>query len=332
MRRGLAAALLLLLVGTGAASAQRDVAAGAGGPWVFLATPELRPLAVRLHEIAVNAPPLPALPADVLAGEEPIRIALAESEAAFDSLTAGAAPDWGAGVAFPQRGFIVLPAYASPRGNVGELPTVLRHELAHVALERYLSPAAIPRWFTEGYASWAAGQLDFEAGWILRLSFLTGRAPPLDSLILGWPAGAADARVAYLLSASAVQWLHERGGDRVLALFLERWKASGRFEASLRATYGLTLGQFERYWIESVRRRYGWLVFFAQASVAWAMLTLLVLVLFVIRRRRDRKRLEGLRETEPPDAPAYWLGEPATPAGQDRPDSAQPDEAARPDA
>jgi hypothetical protein len=207
---------------------------------------------------------------------------------------------------------------------MGDLPIVLRHEIAHVALERMLSPAAVPRWFTEGYATWAAGQLDLEAGWLLRLAFVTGRAPPLDSLVLGWPAGAADARVAYLLSASAVQWLHERGGDRALGLFFQRWKENGRMEIALRSTYGLTLGQFERYWIRSVRRRYGWLVFFAQASVAWTILTLIVLLMFVQRRRRDRQRMQRLRDNEPPDAPAYWLDDERTGGSADPPPDGAP--------
>jgi hypothetical protein len=191
---------------------------------------------------------------------------------------------------------------------MGDLPSVLRHEVAHIALHRFVHPAAVPRWFSEGYATWAAGQLDFEAGWMLRLAFVTGTAPPLDSIVLGWPRSAAGARVAYLLSASALDWLHDRGGDRSLGILFERWKGSG-FEPALRQTYGLTTGQLERYWGRSVRRRYGWLLFFAQASVAWAMLSIFVVALYLIRRRRDRLRLADLQRREPPDRPAFWLGE-----------------------
>jgi hypothetical protein len=255
---------------------------------------------------------LPALPPDILTSGDTIAIIVAPDESRFAEFTGGRAPDWGAGVALPERRLIILPAYGSSRGNVQDLPSVLRHELAHVALHDFLDPAPVPRWFTEGYATWAAGQLDAEAGWILRLAFLTGRAPPLDSLILDWPAHSADARVAYLLSASAVSWLHERGGERALRLFLERWKETGSIEDALRANYGLTLGQLERYWSQSVRRRYGWLLFFAQTSVAWALLTMLALALFVIRRRRDRRKLARLRESELPDDPAWWTESPET--------------------
>ncbi len=286
------------------------------GSLTFLTWPGLEGVVDRLVQGIDLARPLPALPPDVLAGAGQIRVYLAPDEARFRDLTGGRAPDWGAGVANPDDGIIVLPVYASSRGNVQDLPRVLRHELAHVALHRYVHPAAVPRWFSEGYATWAADQLDTEAGWILRLAFLTDRAPRLDSLVLDWPDQSTDARVAYLLTASAVDWLHDRGGERALRLFLDRWKRDGNFERALRATYGLTVGQLERYWGQSVRRRYGWLLFFAQSTVAWAILAVIAVALVILRRRRDRGRLERLRETEPPDTPAYWAGEvPADPSG-----------------
>jgi hypothetical protein len=279
------------------------------GNLVFRAWPGTVPLAETLLRRVGNEP-LPGLPLDVLRGPPDIQILLPGDEATFDSITGGRTPDWGAGVALPDQGIIVLPAYVSSRGTLPELPRVLRHELAHVALQRHVGAARVPRWFSEGYATWAAGQLDADAGWILRLAFLLGRAPPLDSLTLTWPEGAADARVAYLLSASAVEYLHANGGDRVLGIFLDRWRESGNFEGALRGTYGLTLEQLEHFWGRSVRRHYGWLLFFAQATVLWAVFTVVVLILWMIRKRRDRQRLERLRATEPPDDPAYWMPEP----------------------
>jgi len=242
--------------------------------------------------------PLPGLPVDALEVGPPIRVYLAPDAERFRRLTGGRAPEWGAGVALPQSGVVVLPGYGSARGATGNLPRVLRHELAHVVLYRHVAPARVPRWFSEGYATWAAGQLDPEAGWILRLAFLAGSAPQLDSLTIAWPAGQVDARIAYLLSASVLAYLHDRGGDRVLGIFLAEWKASGELDDALRGTYGLTLGQLERHWSRDVRRRYGWLVFLAQTTVIWSIVAILVIVLSAARRRRDRARLERLREQD----------------------------------
>lgn len=272
--------------------------------------------------LAGTVRPLPVLPANILDAPPAIEVQLAPDEERFAALTGGRAPDWGAGVAFPESGVIVLPAYASGRGGTHTLDQVLRHELAHVALQRFVGGSRVPRWFSEGYAVWAAGQLDPDAGWFLRLAFVTGRAPPLDSLILGWPAGAIDARVAYLLSASAVRWLHEQGGDRVFSIFLNEWRETSDFEGALRQVYGLNLGTLERDWSRSVRRRYGWLLFLAQTAVIWTIIGTLLLVLVIIRRRRDKARMARLVASEIPDDPAYWLTpehpppeDPAQPAG-----------------
>lgn len=316
--RILATALIGLLGSTGVAAQEERTTAGEV-EFVFDAAD--RGLADALAAVALSFRP-PVLPDTIFEGEPRVVIYLARDEAAFDTLTESRAPDWGAGVAFPGTGKIVLPAFASRRGGEHGLGQVLLHELAHVALQRYVRPAQVPRWFSEGYATWSAGQFDSEAGWLLRLAFLTGRAPPLDSLVLGWPVGGMDARVAYLLSASAVTWLHENGGDRAFAIFLERWRVSRHFEGSLRATYGLTLGQLEEYWAQDVRRRYGWLLFLAQSVVIWAIIAVMVLTMVIIRKRRNREKLERLRASEPPDDPAYWL-EHATDLGGHKRDPGQ---------
>jgi hypothetical protein len=249
----------------------------------------------------------PALPPDILDHGVPVDVFLAPDPARWDSLTGGRAPDWGAGVAFPHLNVIVIPGYVSGRGGTHTLPQVLRHELAHVALQRALPGVAIPRWFNEGYATWSAGQFDADAGWLLRVAFLSNRAPPLDSITLHWPLLAADARLAYLLSATAVQYLHSLGTDQTFERFLQQLAEHGDFERALREVYIVSSTQFERLWRAHVRRSYGWLQFLAQSMFIWLLITLLVLALFVIRRRRDRRRLEQLLATEPPDEPAYWI-------------------------
>jgi hypothetical protein len=252
----------------------------------------------------------PGLPADILARGADVNVFIAPDPARFDSLTGGRAPDWGAGVAVPQRGLVFLPGYVSERTGTHRLPQILRHELAHIALQRYLGDAAVPRWFNEGYATWSAGQFDADAGWLLRVAFVTGRAPPLDSLTLHWPLLHADARIAYLLSASAMRYLYSLGSPETFERFLSSWSRSGSFEQALRTVYILSSPQFERLWRQHVRRTYGWLQLFAQTLFVWLVISLLVLALFVIRRRRDRRNLERLRQTELPDEPAYWLAEP----------------------
>jgi hypothetical protein len=267
------------------------------------------------------------LPDDILSRGIDVNVYIAPDPARFDSLTGGRAPSWGAGVAMPALGMVVVPGYVSERTGTHTLPRIVRHELAHIALQRFLGDALIPRWFNEGYATWSAGQLDTDAGWLMRLAFATGRAPPLDSLTLDWPLLAADARMAYLLSASATQYLYSLGSPETFELFLVRWAGTGSFEQSLREVYVLASPQFERLWRRHVKRSYGWLQLVVQSLFIWLIISLLVLVLFLVRRRRDRTRLLRLRETEPPDHPSYWMDPPDPPAPSEAPDPPEPPDA-----
>lgn len=273
-------------------------------------------LAQRLGEVTVGAPPLPALPPEVLT--RPVHIYLARDERSFARLSGGNPPEWGAGIAILGPGVerIVLPAYSTSRVTTADLPRVLRHELAHVALQRWMGDARVPRWFHEGYSRWAAGELDFEAAWQLRLAFALGDVPPLDSLGLEWPGGRLDARIAYLLSASAIDYLVAEGGVEGLRRMLERWRASGDLDQAMRATYGVTVPQFEEHWRTHVRSRYGWALVLTHSAVFWAIAALLLVLLVLQRRRRDRRRLERMSASDPPDTPDWWndpLREPPPP-------------------
>ncbi|HKJ92306.1 MAG TPA: hypothetical protein VJ957_04015, partial [Longimicrobiales bacterium] len=222
---------------------------------------------------------------------------------------------------------VVLPTFAWSRMSNADLYTTLRHELAHVALHRYVAPARVPRWVDEGYARWAAGEWDYEAIWQLRLAFVFQRTPPLDSLTLEWPAGEANARVAYLLATSAFEHLAGLAGEHGLDVLFRRWQQTRSFDQALRTTFGITVGQFEKDWVHDVRTRYAWPLFLAHSIVFWAFGAVLVLVLFMLRKRRDRAKLEQMRATEPPDEPAFWLeGDEPPPFQQEGPAAAERDE------
>ena len=268
--------------------------------------PESRALAERVLGAFERLPALPGLPAQAALD---VTVVLAADESAFNAAVGATVPEWGAAVARPADGLIVIPAYASNRSRGRDLPELIRHEWAHVALGRYLDGLRVPNWFHEGYAEWASGGFDASEGWRLRLLLALGRAPPLDSLTLAWPSDRASADVAYLLSASAVEYLAGASGPSGLSVFLESWRARGSFESAFRSTFGLTTGQFEVDWITYVKRRYGWLLVISHSLLFWTITVALLIVLVWIRRRRTRERLARLRAGDPPEAPAYWDAE-----------------------
>jgi hypothetical protein len=178
----------------------------------------------------------------------PLRLIVVPDGRRLDSLTAGRAPAWGAAVALPGERIIVL------RADAGDLFATLRHELAHLALHQAVT-VRVPLWFDEGYASWAAGEWDRLGALELNLAVVRGEVPDLRSLdgALRGSAGTADA--AYALAVSAVTELARRNPSQSLAPLLDRLKAGDDFEASVLATTGLTMLQFEREWRRVLRQR-----------------------------------------------------------------------------
>ena len=266
----------------------------------------------RALAILERNPWLPGLPRDV-----PRRavIFLAPDQARFDALTGGRVPHWGAGVAIPSRDRIVIPLFSQPWTGQGSEDRTLLHEWAHLGLHDHLQGLRIPRWFDEGYAQWSSGGWDRNSAWRLRLSLAGGGAPPLDSISLSWPRERGEAELAYLLAATAVSYLVEGSGERGLELFLARWREMGSFEEAFRRTFGITTGTFERQWLEHVKRRFGWVLVLSQSFVFWVLLGMALLVLFRIRKKRDRERMAQLRATELPDTPAWWGPPPHPPIG-----------------
>lgn len=248
---------------------------------------------------------LPGLPGGLPAK---VTAVLTHSSAAFDQVTGGQVPEWRAGVAIPDLDVLVIPlreglSVADPRSR-----SVLRHEWAHLGLHQALPDLRIPRWFDEGYAQWAAGGWDSSQAWRLRVLIALGKAPPLDSLSLTWPRDRASADAAYLLAASAVSYLLGDSGARGLEIFLDRWRRERTFDGALRATFGVTTGQFEDDWRKHVKDRYGWLYVASHSAALWSILALVLLLMMRVRQRRNRESMAHLRAGELPDAPAYWLG------------------------
>lgn len=248
---------------------------------------------------------LPGLPDTIPAG---VHAVLAHTDAAFDELTGGVVPEWRAGVAIPSANMLILPTGDGPRVLDPEGLRTLRHEWAHLGLHTVLGDLRVPRWFDEGYAQWASGGFDAAQAWRLRALLAVGRAPPIDSLTLRWPAERQEADIAYLLAASAVTYLLEPSGERGLEIFLDRWQAERSFDEALRLTFGVTPGQFEEDWREHVETRYGWLLVLSHSAVFWALLALVLILMVRIRRTRNREKLAELRAREGPDQPAYWDG------------------------
>lgn len=216
----------------------------------------------------------------------PLRLILVPDGRRLDSLSSGRAPAWGVAVAVPGARTILL------RADAENLYATLRHELAHLALHQAIS-IRVPLWFDEGYASWAAGEWERLGALELNLAVVRGAIPDLTGLDGALRGSVTTADAAYALAVSAVTELARRNPSGSLGPLMQRLRSGEDFEASVQATTGLTLPQFEREWRSSLRRRYSlatWLL----AGGGWGLIALCLWALLRRRRKADQVRRAAL--------------------------------------
>ena len=219
-------------------------------------------------------------------------LAVAPDAARFRQWVGPNAPEWGAAIAFPESRRIVMQGRRAG-SDAGDPLVVVRHELAHLALHEALGDLP-PRWFDEGYASWAAGEWSRDETLEANVSLAIRGMPSLDELEDGFVHGAGQAEASYALAYRAVAELAALDPDRGLTLFFQYWKQTGKFDPAVRQAYGMTAAAFEKRWQERTRRRYGALALFADLTLTTVLFLAILLPLYVVRRRRDRRRMELL--------------------------------------
>lgn len=262
------------------------------GRFTVAAAPHDMVLARSLLRSALARDTFPGLPRP----RSPVLVVVAPDRESFRALVGPRAPEYGVAIAFPSEQRIVMQGRRSGSA-VGDPVQVLRHELAHLALHEVLG-GDVPRWFDEGYASFAAGEWGREEVLLTNVALAWRGVPSLEALEQAFHGGKGRAAAAYALAYRAVAELAALDRERGLRLLFEYWQSSGSLDAALRQAFGLTLESFEEFWRQQTRRRYGVLSFFTDVAVAAALMTLLVVPLYVVRRRRQRLRLEALARAE----------------------------------
>ena len=262
------------------------------GRFAFTFSPRDRQLATSLAAQAIATDTFPGLPRPT----QRVMVTIAGDRRRFRELVGEATPDWGSAVAFPDARRIVLQGQ-SASAEAGDPTEVLRHELAHLALHEVLGNLP-PRWFDEGYASFAAGEWGRQEVLATNIALALGGMPTLDELDESFAGGATAAQSAYALAYSAVAELARIDGTRGLHLFFTYWRETGRLEGAMRQAFGMTVADFEKRWRQRTRRQYGALALVSNVALAGLLLLFVLTPFYVARRRRDRRRLEKMREAD----------------------------------
>jgi len=250
--------------------------------------PSERTLASTLLDAVIRADTFPGLPRP----RQHVLLAIAPDRARFREWVGPGAPEWGAAITFPASRRVIMQGKQGG-SEAGDPREVFRHELAHLALHEYLGDLP-PRWFDEGYASYAAREWRREDALAANLALVLRGTPTFDELDAEFEEGAATAQNAYALAYRAVVELAALDTARGLAPLFENWRAEGRLDRAVRRTFGITLDGYEAYWRQRTRRRYGALALVSDVTVGGLVLLVVILPLYLARRRRDRERMAAL--------------------------------------
>jgi len=249
-------------------------------------------LARSLLTEALRADTFPGLPRPQAA----VTLLLAPDAETFRAWVGPRAPEWGAAIAFPALQRIVMYG-RDAAAESGDPRLTLRHEIAHLALFEAVGPGT-PRWFDEGYASYAAGEWGRDQVIATSLGLVWRGIPSLAGLDSGFYAGSERAQRSYALAHRAVAELASLSPERGLGLLFEYWRAEGSFERALRRAHGMSSLDFEKHWRSRVRRQYGALALAADLSLLSIFLTVLLGPMWWQRRKRILRKLERMREAD----------------------------------
>jgi hypothetical protein len=225
-----------------------------------------------------------------------VLILIAPDRRRFAELIGPHAPEYGAAIAIPSEQRIVMQG-SRAGSDAGDPLVVLRHELAHLALHEAMGDIP-PRWFDEGYASFAAGEWGREEVITTNVALAWKGVPSLAALDSAFYGGAARASGAYALAHRAVVELAALDRERGLTLFFRYWRDSRDFDVAVRRAFTLTQAQFEERWRRLTRRRYGALAIFADFTIASVILLFLLVPLYMSRRKRNKERLAVMSAVE----------------------------------
>ena len=270
---------------------------------VFQAPEGLAPQIERLEKLS-PAELVPIM--DLLGLDEPgppIRVQLAKE----GSPEARRAPSWAVAYAIGGAGLVVLIPSRVPSYPDHTLETVLRHEIAHVLIDRAARRSSgapirnrggVPRWFNEGLAIYGSRDWGFEDRARLTVATFRREGLALSDLDRRFHGGSHSAAGAYALSAAFVRYLLDQHGPFVAARIFDQMTLGHAFDEAFRRAVGNTLAAEEAQFWRHLDIWNKWVPLLSSSTTLWMLITLLALWAFKRRRERDAELMAAWDEEE----------------------------------
>lgn len=226
-----------------------------------------------------------------------IDIVTIETQQQFDSLAGGRIPEWGAGAAIPDRGLILL-RQSMLNTYPGSTANLVQHELAHIALHHRVGGKRIPRFIDEGFASWFAGEWTFANVTTIAAAQLTHSLLPLRKIDEVNDFRLAKANLAYSQSYLVVFFIFQKFGELAFVDLLDALAKGMNTEDAFRSGLGVPLWSFEVEYRSFLSEKYTLLNILSDAMGLWVVLALVVIVGYIVLRRRRKDAIDRWKEEE----------------------------------
>jgi hypothetical protein len=214
-------------------------------------------------------------------------------------------PRWVAGVAHSPSGHIAI-ARHGPDGGPVDLETLLRHEMAHVALHRATGGVELPRWLHEGVAESFTDRVSLARAKALAGAVFGPGVPNVAGLEAKLRADdPVEVSVAYAAARDLVSFLRTRdvAGAKFRQLLSELRRGYGVEAAFVRA-YGLSIDELASTWQAGLPGRFVWYPLASSGGLPFFLVGPLVAWAWLRRRRVLKMSFDRLaREESPVDAP-----------------------------
>jgi len=200
------------------------------------------------------------------------------------------------GFAVPEKHLVVID-FTRIRNPI-KFRDILKHELCHLLIHKYVNRVPIPRWFDEGIAQWASnGMMDIvhdQKDALLPKAAFSDRIISLGALSKGFPEDPNALRLAYEESRSVIDYMIGIHGKAGLLEILGLMKEGIPLRKAVIQILGLPLYEIEEKWRASLKQNIAW---FAHLSyylyeILFALGGLIVVYGFIRALRKKRAYME----------------------------------------
>jgi hypothetical protein len=201
------------------------------------------------------------------------------------------APEWAAGLAYPELNIVILKAPAAALfGTIDPIRT-FRHELAHLTLHQALAGIHIPKWLDEGLAMYEAREWTLRTTATMTSVTLKKKFIPLTSLNDSFPIAFEEAETAYAQSFSMVAYLLDRHGRETFHEFILNLKKRMTLSQSAQEAFGPSFYELERRWHRYLRIRYTWIPVVTSTITLWFLFSIIFFIIYLRKKHLTSQKV-----------------------------------------